>query len=182
MVIGISGGSGSGKTTFAQKLLKVIGAERASILAQDYYYKDQSQAFKENHLAVNFDHPGVLDFELMIQHLKQLKSGNSVECPQYDFKTHSRMPQTLKVDSHPVILIEGILIFHPPELLKEMDLTFFMEAPEELRLQRRIDRDTKERGRTEEDVREQFFRQVKPMHDQYVEPTKKLVSYVIKSY
>jgi len=182
MVIGISGGSGSGKTTFAQKLLKVIGAERASIVAQDYYYKDRSAQFKVDPRSVNFDHPEVLDFGLMVEHLKKLKAGESIDCPQYDFKTHSRMKNTLRVDSHPVILIEGILIFHPAELLKEMDLTFFMEAPEELRLQRRIDRDTKERGRTEEDVRDQFFKQVKPMHDQYVEPTKKLVSYVIKTY
>lgn len=182
MVIGISGGSGSGKTTFAKRMLQVIGAERASILEQDWYYRDQSEAFKKDPLSVNFDHPDVLDFDLMTKHLVTLKQGKSVECPQYDFATHSRKKECLVVHANPVILVEGILIFHPKNLFKEMDLTFFMEAPEELRLQRRIARDTKERGRTEPDVRDQFFRQVKPMHDQFVEPYKTSASYVIKTY
>jgi uridine kinase len=182
MVIGISGGSGSGKTTFAQKLLRVIGVERAAILAQDYYYRDQHDAFQRDPLSVNFDHPDVIEFELMTQHLKALKAGKGVECPQYDFVTHSRKSNKLLLEPRPVILVEGILIFHPKELLDQLDMSFFMEAPEELRLKRRIDRDEKERGRSAEETREQFMRQVKPMHDQFIEPTKILATYVVKTY
>jgi len=182
MVIGISGGSGSGKTTFAQKLLKVIGAERAAILSQDYYYIDQSATFRKDPSKVNFDHPESIEFDLMAEQLRILKAGKAIQCPQYDFVTHARKKHTLEVQPKPVILIEGILVFYPTELLKEIDFSFFMEAPEELRLQRRIDRDQKERGRSPEETRDQFFRQVKPMHDEFIEPTKLLASYVVKTY
>lgn len=181
MVIGVSGGSGSGKTTFAKKMLQVIGPERASILEQDYYYKDQADAFKRDPLSVNFDHPNVIDFELMAEHLRKLKKGIAIECPIYDFKTHSRKTELRKIAPNPVILVEGILIFQSEIIFKELDLTFYMDAPENVRLERRIKRDTVERGRSEAEVRDQFFRQVKPMHDLYVEPTKKLASYILQT-
>jgi uridine kinase len=182
MVIGIAGGSGSGKTTFAKKLLLVIGEERAVVLQQDSYYKDQKDAFIKDPLAVNFDHPDVIDFELLTEDLKKLKAGMSIDVPQYDFVTHSRKQETTHLVPKAVVIVEGILIFHYLKLFKEFDLSFFMDAPEALRLKRRTERDARERGRTPASTREQFMRQVKPMHDLYVEPSKSLANYVVNTY
>ena len=181
MVIGIAGGSGSGKTTFAKRLLEIVGPERGIILGQDSYYKDQKEAFDKDPRSVNFDHPSVIDFELLTKHLRLLKGGKTIECPIYDYVEHARRKESKTISPKPIIIVEGILIFTEKDLLTEFDLTFFMEAPEELRLRRRITRDQIERGRTEEETKEHFYRSVKPMHDQFVQPTKMLSLYIIQT-
>lgn len=179
MIIGVAGGSGSGKTTFARKLYAQLGSELSIILEQDSYYKDQSEKFKRDPSSVNFDHPEALDFDLLSQHLQTLKAGKSIQRPQYDFVTHTRSSQSLTVDPRPIIILDGILIYSHKGVAAEVDLKFFLDAPEHLRFERRLRRDTQERGRTREDVHRQFYEQVKPMHDLFVEPSKALADYVI---
>jgi uridine kinase len=171
-VIGVAGGSGSGKTSFARGLCKLLGDARATVLSQDSYYKDLSKLFDHDGGRVNFDHPISLEFTLLAEHLRLLKVGQPVEVPIYDFTTHSRRPAHLSFASRPVIVVDGILILAAPELSGLLDLRLFVDTPEGIRFERRLARDTTERGRTAEGVREQFFKQVKPMHDEFVEPSK----------
>ncbi len=176
IIIGISGGSGSGKTTFARALTceleKSLGAGCCTLLYQDNYYRDQSHRFDHDGGSVNFDHPDAIDFELLTEHVRLLKSGAAVEVPIYDFATHTRLNRTDHFPVTPIILVDGILIFNPAPLRALMDDLIFFDTPEELRFSRRLERDTRERGRTPEGVRSQFYKQVKPMHDIYVEPAK----------
>ena len=172
IIIGVAGGSGSGKTTFARRLVKSLGNENCAVLAQDSYYIDQSDKFDKDGGAVNFDHPSALDFDLMAQHLQELKSGQSVEVPIYDFATHSRKIETTSFPPKKVIFVDGILIFSQEVILPTLDFKIFVDCPEQLRFDRRLKRDVVERGRTPEGVKEQFTKQVKPMHDQFVEPSK----------
>ncbi|MGB0452115.1 MAG: uridine kinase [Bacteriovoracaceae bacterium] len=175
-IVGIAGGSGSGKTTFASRLKERFENQyphlTCKILLQDNYYIDQSHKFDHDGGSVNFDHPESLDFDLMATHLKQIKRGQSIEIPQYDFKTHTRQKETNHLSAPDVLLIDGILILHPENVSNEFDHSIFVEAPEDLRYSRRLKRDVEERGRTPEGVQEQFQKQVKPMHDHFVEPTK----------
>lgn len=177
-IIGVTGGSGSGKTFFANALHKYLGKENSSILLQDNYYKDQSHRFDCDGGSVNFDHPDSLDFDLLAAHLKELKKGNSIEIPQYDFKTHTRAEKTIKQYSKKVIILDGILILSQPKIRAVLDDAIFVETPEDIRYQRRLLRDTMERGRSPEGVKAQFEKQVKPMHDLFVEPSKKHASYI----
>jgi uridine kinase len=181
-VIGIAGGSGSGKTYFAKALKEELNrkSQICEIIYQDSYYIDQSAKFDFDGGSVNFDHPTSLDFDLLAQQLRSLKSGLSIEVPIYSFLTHSRKPETEKVDPLPIVLVDGILIFHPLHLREIFDERIFFETPESLRFQRRLERDVVERGRTEEGVRQQFARQVKPMHDQFVEPTKAFADTIVR--
>jgi uridine kinase len=169
-VIGISGGSGSGKTTLALELAKHLG-QRAVVLYQDSYYIDQSHRFDGDGGAVNFDHPECLEFSLLAQHLKQLKKGAAIEVPQYDFATHKRIPATQHLASHAFILVDGTLLLSQPDIRECLDLKVFVKANEKLRYSRRLARDVAERGRTPEGVEKQFRLQVKPMHDDFVEPS-----------
>lgn len=171
-LIGVAGGSGSGKTYFAQDLQKTLGPERTTIVLQDNFYFDQSSRFDFDGGSVNFDHPDSIEFSLLAQHLKVLKDGQSTQIPTYDFATHTRKKETLLIQPAPIIIVDGILILHVPEVRSLFDETIFFDTGEDLRFNRRLDRDVRERGRTAEGVREQFFRQVKPMHDQYVETSK----------
>jgi uridine kinase len=171
-IIAIAGGSGSGKTTFAKRLLEKLGKDRAVILGQDNYYLDQSHKFDKDGGAVNFDHPDSLEFSLMATHLQQLRQNQTVEIPLYDFATHSRKIETIRLAPHPIILVDGILILSQKILLPEFDYKIFIDCDEETRFNRRLNRDVKERGRTPEGVKEQFYAQVKPMHDEFVEPSK----------
>ncbi len=173
-IIGIAGGSGSGKTYFAKALKQELNRRSnvCEIIYQDSYYIDQSAKFDFDGGSVNFDHPSSLDFDLLASHLRSLKSGLPVEVPIYDFVTHSRKLETERVNPLPIILVDGILIFHPPILRDIFDERVFFETSESLRFQRRLERDVIERGRKEDGVRQQFAKQVKPMHDQFVEPTK----------
>lgn len=171
-ILGVAGGSGSGKTYFATAVQKRLGADKCGIVYQDHFYFDQSQKFDFDGGAVNFDHPESLDFDALAVRLLQLKMGAPAEIPVYDFFTHTRKTQTERMPPKPVILVDGTLIFYSPQVRLLFDDLIFFDTPEDLRFQRRLERDVKERGRTPEGVRNQFFNQVKPMHDQFVQPSK----------
>jgi uridine kinase len=179
-IIGVAGGSGSGKTHFAKELQKTLGDEHCMIVYQDNYYIDQSARFDGDGGAVNFDHPSSLDFSLLAKGLKALKTGEPIEIPLYDFKTHSRLKQTVKEHPRTLVLVDGILILHSEEVRAELDEAIFFETPEELRFQRRLERDVHERGRTPEGVKKQFEAQVRPMHDQFVEPSKAHANTIVR--
>ena len=172
MIIGVSGGSGSGKTTFVSRLQDLVGVDHCCVLGQDSYYIDQSHKFDMDGGSVNFDHPSALEFSLMGEHIKQLKSGMSIQVPIYDFATHSRQESSIELVPKKIVFVDGILIFSQRPVFDNLDHRVFVDCPEELRFSRRLNRDTVERGRTPEGVKAQFEKQVKPMHDEFVEPTK----------
>ena len=179
IIIGVAGGSGSGKTTFARLLQTHLGDHFCGLLSQDCYYKDQSQTFDKDGGKVNFDHPESVEFSLLKQHLNALKSGEDILVPKYDFATHRRLVEATYFPCRPVIIIDGILILTQSEIREVLDFSFFIDTEEDLRFQRRLHRDVRERGRTPEGVRDQFYSQVKPMHDLFVEPTRDLSTNVI---
>lgn len=150
----------------------MLGSDHCEIICQDNYYHDQSKKFDFDGGSVNFDHPDSIDFELLAAQVQKLKLGEAVEIPTYDFHTHSRKPETKSVTPKKLIIIDGILIFHPKSLRQLFDDLIFFDTPEDVRFRRRLERDTKERGRAAEGVQNQFINQVKPMHDRYVEPSK----------
>jgi uridine kinase len=170
-VIAIAGGSGSGKTTFARKLVAALGPEQVAVLSQDSYYHDQSARFDGDGGSVNFDHPESLDFALLGRHLEALRRGETVHVPIYDFPTHKRSQQTHPMEPHPVVLVDGTLVLGQEHLLPLLDHSVFIDVPEKMRVERRHRRDVNERGREPEGVRRQFERQVGPMHDQFVQPS-----------
>jgi len=172
VIVGISGGSGSGKTTFARLLQESIGVERCSLLQQDSYYHDHRGRFDHDGGSVNFDHPDAIDFALLSQHLEELRAGRSVRIPVYDFASHHRLETTKTLDAHPLVLVEGILILSQKAVRESLDVKVFIDAPEEVRLSRRLSRDALDRGRDAAGVRRQFANHVKPMHDRFVEPSK----------
>jgi uridine kinase len=178
-ILGVAGGSGSGKTYFAKALTEALG-EHATIVYQDNFYIDQSHRFDHDGGSVNFDHPESLELTLLAKCLGELKTGKGTKIPQYDFVTHSRLKEELHVPQKRIIIVDGILIFHPDYLRPQFDEMVFFDTPEELRYQRRLERDVKERGRRPEGVREQFLKQVKPMHDEFVEPSKAFAHKVIR--
>lgn len=178
-ILGVAGGSGSGKTYFAQELKKALGDD-ATIVYQDNFYHDQSQRFDHDGGAVNFDHPDSLDLKLLASCLRELRTQNFTNIPVYDFKSHSRLKEQLLVPGTLVVIVDGILIFHPDYLRDEFDEMIFFDTPESLRYQRRLERDISERGRTAEGVKAQFLAQVKPMHDKFVEPSKAFAHTIVK--
>ncbi len=182
-LLGVAGGSGSGKTFFSEALIRALnkscGRNVCEIVYQDNFYIDQSRHFDRDGGAVNFDHPDSIDFSLLATHLKILKAGQATDIPMYDFATHQRKNTTLRVEPRQIIIVDGILIFHSAEVRNLFDDLIFFQTPEELRYQRRLERDVKERGRTAEGVHEQFQKQVKPMHDLYVEPSKAYAKTVV---
>ena len=171
-ILGVAGGSGSGKTFFAETLAKRVGKENAFVLYQDSYYIDQSAKFDHDGGSVNFDHPDALDFDLLAEHLQLLKIGTPINIPIYDFASHKRLEKTIKQESKKIIIVDGILILSQPKIRELFDKTIFVHTPEQIRFQRRVTRDVQERGRTPEGVKAQFHSQVKPMHDLFVEPSK----------
>lgn len=179
ILIGVSGGSGSGKTTFARMLQAALRARLAdhdrgwgcSILSQDHYYIDQSARFSGDG-SVNFDHPSALDFDLLSRHLAELRQGRSIQVPIYDFVTHTRSAETTDFPAQAVVVLDGTLILSQPDIRRHLRHSIFIDTPEEVRFNRRSRRDQIERGRTPEGIHRQFFGQVKPMHDQFVEPSK----------
>lgn len=178
-ILGVAGGSGSGKTYFAKALTEALG-EYATIVYQDNFYIDQSHRFDHDGGSVNFDHPESLDLKLLAECLSELKTGKATNIPIYDFKTHSRMKEELPVPATKIIIVDGILIFHPDYLRAQFDEMVFFDTPESLRFERRLERDVVERGRTPEGVKAQFLKQVKPMHDEFVEPSKVFAHTIIK--
>ena len=181
-VIGVAGGSGSGKTFFARELQKILGDEHCTIIYQDNYYIDQSHRFDGDGGSVNFDHPDSLDFDLLAQGLGELKKGNPIKVPLYEFSNHTRKTETIECHPKKIILVDGILILDSSVVRAQLDEAVFFDTPEHLRFERRLDRDVSERGRTAEGVKKQFELQVKPMHDQFVEPSKMYAQTIVKDF
>jgi uridine kinase len=179
MIIGISGGTGSGKTTVAQKIITSVGADNVVYLQQDAYYRNLGDMPIELRHNVNFDHPNALDNDLMMNHIEALRAGESIEQPIYDYATHSRKAETLHVEARPVIIVEGILIFIDPQMRRLMDLKIFVDADADIRFIRRLDRDVHERARTVESIISQYTTTVRPMHLQFVEPSKRYADIII---
>ena len=177
-VIGVAGGTGSGKTTLATKLKEAI-ADDAIILSHDFYYCDNANISFEERTKLNYDHPNAFDTDLMIADIKRLKNGQAIDHPQYSFVTHTRTSDFVHVEPTPVIIVEGILIFENKELLSLMDIKVFVDTDADIRLIRRLTRDVKERGRSLDSVIAQYMNTVKPMHEQFVEPSKKNADIII---
>jgi uridine kinase len=179
LVIGIAGGSGSGKTTVAQEILQRVGPERIAFLQHDSYYKDLSGLPPAQRAEVNFDHPNSLETDLLIEHVAALRDGKAVDVPIYDFATHSRTDQTFTVQPRGVILVEGILIFTEPALRDMFDVKIFVDTDSDIRFIRRLERDRSERRRTTESVIKQYQSTVRPMHLEFVEPSKRYADVII---
>ena len=179
LVIGIAGGSGSGKTTVAQSILQRVGPDRISFLQHDAYYKDLSGLPPAQRAEVNFDHPNSLETELLIKHITQLRNGQPVSVPIYDFSNHSRTEKVFVVQPRGVILVEGILIFTEPDLRNLFDVKIFVDTDSDIRFIRRLQRDITERGRTTDSVIKQYLATVRPMHLEFVEQSKKYADVII---
>ena len=171
IIIGIAGGTASGKSTFTRRLKERFGSEIV-LLHHDDYYHDQSHLDPEERKKTNYDHPDSLDTDLLLRHLAMLKEGRSISCPVYDFTQHNRSDQTVRIDPSPVVILEGILVLSDPRLREMMDLKIYVDAAADVRLARRIRRDVRKRKRDPEGIIEQYLTTVKPMHDTYVEPAK----------
>lgn len=178
IVIGIAGGTGSGKSTITRRLMQRFGNDVTAI-SYDYYYKAQHDIPFEERVKVNYDHPDAFDTQRFLKDLRALKSGQAIQCPIYDFSIHDRLEQTKTVRPAKVILVEGILIFASQELCDEMDIRLFVDTDADVRILRRIVRDVRDRGRSLESVVNQYLTTVKPMHEQYVEPSKKRADIII---
>ncbi|CAM8664502.1 Udk Uridine kinase [Comamonadaceae bacterium] len=172
-VIGVAGGSGSGKSTVTREVLASIGSGMASVVYQDDYYCDQTHLAPEERVKTNYDHPDAFDWPLMVQHMQALRRGEAIDMPTYDFVTHNRAPSTVVVNPAPVIVIEGLFALFDPELRKMMSLKIFVDTAADVRFIRRLQRDITERGRSTESVIAQYLETVRPMHKQFIEPTKR---------
>ncbi|MCB0407333.1 MAG: uridine kinase [Bdellovibrionales bacterium] len=179
LIIGVSGGSGSGKTTFARMLRAHLGEESCQILEQDNYYRDLKDQKSLYPTEINFDHPNAIEFSLLVEHMMLLKIGNPVQIPTYDFSTHCRGEKTKLLRPMPILVLDGILILSQPKVRQMLDISFYVDTHEDLRFARRLARDTRERGRTPEGVYHQFYKQVKPMHDEFVEPSRQYAKKII---
>ncbi|NWF63810.1 MAG: uridine kinase [Chloroflexi bacterium] len=179
LVIGIAGGSGSGKTTVAQEILRRVGAEHIAYLQHDSYYKDLRVMQAAQHSDVNFDHPDALETELLIEHVIALRQFKPVQAPIYDFSTDTRTTETFTVEPRKVILVEGILIFVEPDLRKLFDVRIFVDTDADIRFIRRLRRDITERGRDTQSVINQYYATVRPMHLDFVEPSKRYADIII---
>ena len=178
LVIGIAGGSGSGKTTLTNRIA-AIRPEQVTIITHDNYYKAHDELSYDERCRLNYDHPNAFDTELLIEHLKMLKNGESIECPVYDYTVHNRSKDVTKIDPTPIIIVEGILIFENKELCDLMDIRIFVDTDADIRIIRRIQRDVMERARSLESVISQYVNTVKPMHEQYVDPSKKNANIIV---
>ncbi len=179
IIFGVAGGTGSGKTTVAQRILELVGADKVAFVPHDAYYRDLSHLPPEERKGFNFDHPDALETPLMVQQLKQLRAGRAIDIPVYDFKTHTRTTKTIHIEPAPIILVEGILILAEPELRKLCNVRLFVDTDADIRLIRRLRRDIQERGRTAESVIEQYLSTVRPMHLEFVEPSKRHADIII---
>lgn len=178
-VIGIAGGSGSGKSTVTRQVLASVGADMTAVLFQDDYYLDQTHLSPEERSKTNYDHPDAFDWPLMMQHVQALRSGQSIEMPTYDFTQHNRDTQTITVLPAPIIVIEGLFALYDAELRKMMSLKIFVDTASDVRFIRRLQRDIAERGRTADSVIAQYLETVRPMHKQFIEPTKRYADVIL---
>jgi uridine kinase len=179
IVIGVAGGTGSGKTTVSHAILDRVGRDQIAYLQHDSYYRDRSDVPLEERANANFDHPDALESNLLAQHIKLLKAGQSVEVPLYDFTTHTRRRETVRVEPRKVILVEGILIYAEKVLRELMDIKVFVDTDADIRFIRRLQRDISERGRTVESVIQQYTQTVRPMHLEFAEPSKRYADIII---
>ena len=179
MIIGICGGTGSGKTTIARKIVETVGAKKVVLIEQDAYYRNLADMPLDERHQANFDHPDAIDSDLLVNHIKRLKSGDPVEMPIYDMVTHTRKDETEQIKPKPVVIVEGILIFAEPRLLDLLDFRVYVDTPDDIRLMRRMKRDINERGRTVERTLEQYERTIRPIHFEFVEPSKRHADIII---
>lgn len=179
MIIGICGGTGSGKTTLARRVIETVGRDDVILVEQDSYYRNLADMPLDERHQANFDHPDSIDSEMLMNHLKRLKRGQPIEMPIYDFKTHTRSDKTEHFDPKPVVIVEGILIFAELRIAELLDVKVFVDTPDDIRFIRRLRRDITERGRTVESVIAQYFATVRPMHFEFVEPSKRNADIII---
>jgi uridine kinase len=179
LIIGIAGGTGSGKTTFATNLKQLFGENEVSLVSHDNYYKRHDEMPYEERCKQNYDHPDAFDNDLVIEQLRALKSGQAIECPVYDYSNHNRSDRTVHIEPAPVIIVEGIMLFVEPELCSLFDYKIFVDTDADERILRRLLRDVKERGRSLDSVVEQYLTTVKPMHEAFVEPSKRYADIII---
>ena len=179
IVIGITGGTGSGKSTIAREIYESFNEKNITMIEQDSYYKDQSNLEPEERVKTNYDHPKAFDNDLLIEHIKSLVAGETIEKPIYDFSIHNRVKETITVEPNQIIIVEGILIFENEKLRDLMDIKIFVDTDADVRIVRRIVRDINERGRTLESVINQYLTMVRPMHLQFTEPSKRYADLII---
>ncbi len=179
IIIGVSGGSGSGKTTVVQRVVDDLGSEQITVIQHDSYYRDRSAVPPEERVRLNYDHPDALDTSLLVTHLHELRAGRAVEIPVYDFTDHTRLANTVRVEPRKVVIVEGMLILAEPALRDLMDIRVFVDADPDLRLIRRVERDVSERGRAIQSVFEQYLETVRPMHLEFVEPSRRWAHLII---
>jgi uridine kinase len=181
LVIGVAGGSGSGKTTVVRNIIEALGDGHVSVLEHDHYYRDHPELRLEDRAALNYDHPDALETDLLVRHVEALRSGQSIEMPTYDFARHARRTSTETVLPRTAIIVEGILIFTDAALRKLMDVKVFVDTDSDMRFIRRLQRDIRERGRTVDSVIDQYLSTVKPMHLEFAEPSKRYADVIIPS-
>jgi uridine kinase len=179
LVVGVAGGSGSGKTTIARAIVEMLATQDVALLEHDAYYRDQSHLPFEERTSINYDHPDALDNELFVAHLDALRAGHVVHKPVYDYAHHTRAAETVTLNSAPVIVVEGILVLQDPAIRARMDIKLFVDTDADIRLMRRIRRDLEQRGRTFAQVRQQYYDSVRPMHIAFVEPSKRFADLII---
>ena len=178
-VLGIAGGTGSGKTTVAQRLVEGLPRSAVEVIDHDAYYRDRSRLPAEERLLINYDHPDAIETEMLVDHLAALRAGRTVEIPQYDFREHVRRPDTRRVEPAAVVIVEGILVLADERLRAQMDLKLFVDTDADIRLMRRLQRDIEQRGRSFAQVRQQYDATVRPMHLAFVEPSKRFADLII---
>ena len=179
IVIGVAGGSGSGKTTVVRKIFDAIDDARVTVIEHDRYYRDRNDLRLEERAALNYDHPDSLETDLLVRHVKELRAGRSVEAPVYDFARHARKDETETISPRQALIVEGILIYTDPALRKLMDVKVYVDTDDDTRFIRRLRRDISERGRTVQSVIDQYLGTVKPMHLEFVEPSKRYADIII---
>jgi uridine kinase len=178
-IVGVAGGTGSGKTTVARKIAEALPSEMVSILEHDSYYVDRGDLTYDERCLLNFDHPESLETPLLVTHVKKLRGGEAVEVPMYDFKAHRRAPTTRRIEPTPIVVVEGILLFSDAPLRETLDLKIFVDTDADVRVLRRVRRDMEKRGRSFESVRDQYYKTVRPMHLQFVEPSKRWADVIL---
>ncbi len=179
ILVGIAGGTGSGKTTLARRILEGVGDNHCCMIQHDWYYYDKSHLPFEERMELNFDHPDSLDNEFLRSHLTDIKAREPIEAPQYDFESHARQEETRHIEPRPVVIVEGILLFAVPKLREVFDIRLYVDTDADIRAFRRIRRDLQERGRDFDDIRKQYYETVRPMHLEFVEPSKRWADLIV---